>query len=296
MRSRSARQSASTSAVLPLPTGPPMPTVNARAREVARAAARSRRWNVARAGCQCSWSCPWCRMVVVHRAWLLASGRASSRGGRAAPAQLESGAVCAASSSGDAAASARTARERRRARPGAAAPRAARRSAEPDRRRERRRARRVQVQPRRVVARRRRARRRARRTTGARWPRAGARTAVERASARARARRAAEQRPALRAARAVRDVARRAARRSARRARRARAGVVARRGDEGQRERARLPERLVDEALERRRSAASAPSCDRRLEPARVREAAGREAPSRRAGGGARASSHQNRE
>ena len=32
-RRASARQSASTSAVLPLPTGPPMPTVNARARK-----------------------------------------------------------------------------------------------------------------------------------------------------------------------------------------------------------------------------------------------------------------------
>ena len=68
MRSRSARQSARTSAVLPLPTGPPMPTVKARWHVVAADAAdraRERAPDASSPRASWSWSCVVVVVVVV---------------------------------------------------------------------------------------------------------------------------------------------------------------------------------------------------------------------------------------
>ena len=136
------------------------------------------------------------------------------------------------------------------------------------------------MQPRAPRPRRRRAARGARPNTGARCAGEAARAGPRRSSARAAgpsAVAAPEQRPALRAARAVRDVRPARRRRSAASSAASRSGARSAAATNGQRERAGLPERLLDEAGRARPRRGSSPELHGRLEPAGVREAAGGE-------------------
>ena len=129
--------------------------------------------------------------------------------------------------------------------------------------------------------------------TGAWWPRSAPRAARGRDRAPsgqiARAGRAASARPCARLARLATALVRNASQRASSSARRV--GIVVRGRTKRQRAAAGLPERVVDEPRAARSASRTSPELPRRLEPAGVREAAGRERPSRRAAGGARSAS-----